>query len=197
MSLNVEKLRNPEIKLWANDHLDGLARLVALGAPVLADVDRIVVSANMKVGKYTIAAQPDVARNITVSATAVGTADTPGTITVVGTNYAGEAISEVITPIAGSIVAGTKAFKTVVSVTGAGWVVDETEETADTITVGVGTVLGLPYKLAVSTEVLLGVLGTAIIAPTVVAAGTLEGSTVDISSGTYDGTKKAFVFVVE
>ena len=195
MSLSTERLRNPVLKKYANDHLNRLAKLVALGAPILADVDRIVTTVDMKVGAYTVAAQPDVPRNITVSQTIVATGtDTPGTITVVGTNYNGEAISEVIIPSAGNVVAGAKAFKTVVSVTGAGWVIAGGN---DTITIGVGTVLGMPFDLKSTGEVLLGVVGVALIDPTVVAGLTLEDSTVDISSGTYDGSKKAFVFVVE
>lgn len=197
MALDTQELRNPALRKFADDHLVYLSRLTALGTPVLADVDLIVTSTNMKVGTYTIDAQPDIPRNITVSATAVDTADTMGTITVVGTNIDGVAISEVIIPATGSTVAGTKAFNTVVSVTGAGWVIDAVEVSNDTITIGVGTALGLPVKVAADTEVLLGVLGVALIDPTNAADGTLEGSTVDISSGTYDGSKKAFAFIVE
>jgi len=196
MAFDTQELRNPALRKFADDHLVGLSRLASFGTPILADVDRVTTTVDMKVGTYTIAAQPDVTRNITVTVTAVDTADTMGTITVIGTNYDGVTISEVITPVADSTVAGAKAFKTVVSVTGAGWVIDAVEGNEDTITIGVGTVLGLPFKIASTGEVLLGVLGTAIIDPTV-TAGTLENSTVDISNGTYDGSKKAFAFAVE
>ena len=47
-----------------------------LGTPIAADVDRIVVSVDMKIGEYTIAAQPDVPRIITCTRTVVSTADT-------------------------------------------------------------------------------------------------------------------------
>lgn len=194
MTLPIEELRNPALRKFAEDHLSQLARLTALGAPILADVDRIVTSANMKVGSYTVAASPDIARNITVTATAVGAADTMGTILVTGTNIDGVTITETIIPATGSTVAGTKAFKTVVSVVGAGWVINEAN---DTITIGVGIALGLPVKVATDSEILLGVLGTAFVVPTNAADNTLEGSTVDISSATYDGSKKAFAFIVE
>ena len=198
MSLDTNRLRNPAIKDWANEHLNLLSRMVYFGAPLLADVDKIVTSTDMKVGAYTVAAQPDIARNITVTVTAVDTADTMGTITVVGTNINGKVISEVITPVADSTVAGVKAFKTVTSVTGAGWVIDAVEASNDTITVGIGTVLGLPILISSAAEVLLGALGVALIAPTVVAdSNEIEKCTVDISSGTYDGSKKAFCWVVE
>lgn len=197
MSLNTQELRNPALREFADEHLNKVSKLVALGAPILADVDRIVTSANMKVGTYTVAAQPDVTRNITVTATAGDTSDTMGTITVVGTDYFNQVLSEVITPVAGSTIAGKKAFKTVASVTGAGWVIDGSEGTNDTITIGVGTVLGMPFVLKSTSEPLIGIVGTAFVDPTVKAEGTISESTVDISSGTFNGTKKAFVFVVE
>ena len=174
-------------------------RLYNLGAPALADDDLIVTSTNMKVGSYTVAAQPEVPRNITVTATAGATADTLGTITITGTNYEDEVISEVITPVAGSAIAGTKAFKTVTTVVGAGWVIDAVEGTNDTIKVGTGNELGLPLVLDSTTEIIMGVLGVTITAtnPTVANPATLEGTTIDMSAGTYNGTKEALVFVVD
>ena len=130
----------------------------ALGSPVVDDVDRIVTSPDMKVGAYAIAAQPDVPRNITVTQTAGDTEDTNGTIVIVGTDIAGNEITETITPNAGETVAGAKAFKTVTSVTGVGWVIDGTEETNDTITVGVGSLIGLPYLLPADSLVIAGTL---------------------------------------
>ena len=100
------------------------------------DVDKIVTSADMKVGEYTIAAQPSVASKITVSATAGDTADTMGTITVTGT-LNNIVVRDTITPVAGSTVSGTKEFDAITSVVGAGWVIDAAEGTNDTITVGV------------------------------------------------------------
>jgi len=174
-------------------------RLYNLGSPALADDDLIVVSTNMKVGSYTIASQPDIPRNITVTATAGATTDTLGTVTITGTNYDDEEISEVITPVAGSAVAGTKAFKTVTTVVGAGWVIDAVEGTNDTIKVGIGNELGLPLTLDSATEIMMGILGTTITAtnPTVSNPASLEGTTIDMSSGTYNGTKEALVFIVD
>jgi len=174
-------------------------RLYNLSSPALADDDLIVTSTNMKVGSYTVAAQPEVPRNITVTATAGATADTLGTITITGTNYDDEEISEVITPVAGSAVAGTKAFKSVTTVIGAGWAIDAVEGTNDTIKVGTGNELGLPLVLDSATEIIMGVLGTTITAtnPTVSNPASLEGTTIDMSSGTYNGTKEALVFIVD
>lgn len=121
------------------------------GSPAAASANYIVESTNMKNGAYTVAhATLDVARNVTVTQTAVGVADTAGTITVAGTNIYGEAISEEITPSAGSTVQGAKAFKTITSVTGSGWIINEGN---DTIVVGTGGKLGLPVCLSRDTIV--------------------------------------------
>lgn len=173
--------------------------LYNLGAPIVSDNDMIVVSADMKIGAYEIAAQPDVPRNVTVTVTSIGTADTLGTITVTGTNYADKVISEEITPETGKTIAGTKAFKKITSITGAGWVIDEVEGTADKITVGIGNKIGLPLALDKDSEIILGILGTAITThnPTVSDPKTIEGTTIDMSLGTYDGNKNVLVFVVD
>ena len=189
MALNFRVFRSPAIIRFMEKYFSYADRLVYLGTPVVADVDRIVTSANMKVGAYTVAAQPDVTRNITVSHTQVGgVTDTLGTIDIVGTNILGETITETITPLDGTIAVGTKAFLTIVSVTGVGWVIDTT---ADTITVGVGDLLGLPFEISAATEVQYGVLGTAVIAPASITVGDVEVCVLSLAAGTYDGSNKA------
>lgn len=187
------KFRNPFWKKFADDHMSYMGRIVPLGAPVLADVDKVVTSANMKVGAYTIAAQPANPVNVTVSHTQVGgVTDTLGTITIVGTRL-GQAVTEVITPLDGTTASGAKLFDAITSATGAGWVIDTT---ADTITIGVGTVTGMPIALASTGDCVLSILGTAIIVPTT-TAGDVEDSGIDSSSGTYDGSKVLYAIVIE
>lgn len=170
----------------------------ALGSPVVADVDRIVTSVDMKVGAYTIAAQPDVPRNITVTQTAGATEDTNGTIVIVGTDINGTAITETLTPNAGATVAGAKAFKTVTSVTGVGWVVDGVEGTKDTVTVGVGDLIGLPYYLPADSLVFAGTLGGTREAtlPTLTRSSTvLDLNTVDFDSAWNSSAGVVFIMV--
>lgn len=195
MALDFNIFRNPAIKLFLKKYFTYTDRLVYLGTPVVADVDRIVTTANMKVGAYTIAAQPDIARNITVTHTQVGgVTDTLGTITVVGTNILGEDISEILTVEENDAAIGTKAFKTVTSITGAGWVINTV---ADTITVGVGNYLGLPFIIDAISNVQYGVLGTSIITPANVSRdNNVEECIASLSSGTYDGSKKAYIHIV-
>lgn len=110
-----------------------------------ADDDKIVTSANMKVGAYTIAAQPAVPARISVTATAVGTADTLGFVTITGTIAGtGKTETEVITPVSGSTVFGAKYFSAITSVVGSGWVIDAGAGN-DTIKVGVSMDSGYSY----------------------------------------------------
>lgn len=112
-----------------------------LSAANAADADYFLNSVDMKVGAFTLdeTTIPTAgARKVTVKHTAVGTADTLGTVTIVGKDLAGQTITEVITPLDGDTASGVKWFKSITSATGAGWVVDEVEETADTIEIGYG-----------------------------------------------------------
>lgn len=156
-----------------------------LCTPVALDADGYVASTNMKVGAYTLAAvspDDDCAHNVTLVRTVAGAADTPGTVVVVGTDLAGDAISETLTPGANGVtVVGAKAFATITSITGVDWSVSEAN---DTIVVGWGDVLGLPDYLDHNT-VLAAYLNSVreATAPTVVASATiLSNNTIDLNS---------------
>jgi hypothetical protein len=112
------------------------------GTMIITPVDDnyLVTTTDMKVGTYTIAAQPKGSHVVTVEVTAVGTDDTMGTITFVGTDSDGAAVTETLTPEADATVTGTKGFEAITSITGAGWVIDAVEGTEDTIIVGVGAI---------------------------------------------------------
>lgn len=167
----------------------GVLRKLSLGAPRAVEAARAVASANMKVGTYTIANQPDMARNVSVTHTAVSTVDTLGTITFIGTDYNGAALTEIITPSNGTVVNGTKAFATITSITGAGWVAGST---ADTITAGYGSLIGLPVALGSATGKVLGTLDT-VVAVKATTGTTLATSTVTEASG--DGSKVLTIYL--
>jgi len=125
---------------------------------------------------------PSTPRNIT--ATAGGTSGDVKAVQVIvaGTNYAGEAITETLpafTVNTTGTVAGTKAFKTVTSIT-----IPAHDGTGANTAIGFGEVLGLPYKLTHNT-VLAAYLGNAKegTAPTVaVSSSVLESNTIDLNS---------------
>jgi hypothetical protein len=172
-----------------------------LGKPKLADADWFVVSVDMKVGKYTLAhtsAGVGCARNVTVTTTATNGADTMGKVTVAGTDLEGAAISEEFTPVTNDVAKGALAFATITSVTGAGW---STNGGADKITVGFGDLVGLSRAVVTNIAnggvVANGIVGGAVVAtPTMADDADLSGNTTDISSGTFSGSKTAFLVVV-
>jgi hypothetical protein len=103
------------------------------------DDNYLVTTTAMKVGAYTVAAQPKGSHVVTVKSSAVGTADTQGTVVVVGKDSDGKVITETLTPVAGSTVTGSLGFEEITSITGAGWVIDVGAGN-DTIIVGVGAI---------------------------------------------------------
>ncbi len=154
------------------------------GSPAVADDDYYFTGV-MKLGAYTLLhTAPDVgARNVTIKRTNAGTADTFGTVVIAGTDLAGNAISEILTPTAsGTEYATTRAFKTVTSVTSVGWTI---ADDADTFIVGMGDLIGLPDLLTDTAQVLGASLGGAKegTAPTVtVSATVLSQNTVNLNS---------------
>lgn len=112
-----------------------------ISAATAAVTNRIVVSATMKNGTYTVANSGVATWSggflVTVTHTqAGGVTDALGTITVVGTSLAGQTQTEVITPVTGTTATGTKVFRSVTTVTGAGWTRDAGAGSEDTIVVG-------------------------------------------------------------
>lgn len=177
-----------------------VAYVERLGTPDLADADYFLVSVDMQATAYTLdqttLAAGNPPRNITVTHAAVGTADTLGDLVVDGTDVDDGVISETITIASGTEAQGTKAFKTITALTTAGWVIDGVEATADTIEVGFGKLLGFSRTLSAATEVVTGLLNRAIQAPTIAVNATdVESNTVDMSAGTYNGTKLADVLL--
>ena len=141
----------------------------------------------------TAITNPAVCRNVT--ATAGGTAGDIKAIqvTVTGTNYNDEVISEALPAFtvdtAGTVV-GSKAFKTVTSIS-----IPAHDGTGATTAIGTGAKLGLPDKLAyntVSAAYLATVLeGTA---PTVAFSATaVESNTVSLNSA-LNGTAVAVLY---
>lgn len=115
----------------------GPFRQTHLAAATAAVANQFVVSTNMIVGAYSVAnggAMPTAgARRVTVTHTAVGAADTLGTIVVVGTSLNNTVITDTITPLNGTTATGVLYFATVTSITGVGWVINAGN---DTITAG-------------------------------------------------------------
>ena len=177
----------------------GVAVLYNLGAPGLASADAVVVSEAAAEDKnYTLTGSPytpDIPRNITITRTVVDAEDTIGDITVSGTNYNDEVITEeFVVGGNGVTVLGNKAFKTVTSVVGSTYT--QGGAGSDTIEVGIGNKIGCAVGTNVAANIMLGILGVTIIDHNPAVGGTVavETTTVDMSAGTYDGAKSVLVF---
>lgn len=130
----------------------------------------------------TVITQPSVSRCITATAGGTNTDIKAIQVIIAGTNDAGEAITEtlpVFTVDTAGTVIGSKAFKTVTSIT-----IPAHDGTGATTAIGFGEKLGIPYKLAHNTVVFAFLGGTKeATAPTVtVSATVLESNTVDLNS---------------
>ena len=98
--------------------------------------NRFVTSVNMANGTYTVAnASPTWSGGcmVTATITGIGGNDTPGTLTIVGTGVNGQPLTEVLTLVAGGLATSSNAFRTITSLTQAGWAIVSTN---DTIVVG-------------------------------------------------------------
>jgi len=114
----------------------GINTFTNIAATTAAVNNRFVTSVNMANGAYTVANASPVWQGgcqVTATITGIGGNDTPGTLTIVGTDLTGAAQTEVLTLVAGSVATGAKIFRTITSVTQAGWVIVSTN---DTIVVG-------------------------------------------------------------
>ena len=99
-------------------------------------------------GFKTAISNPDFPRNLTIKG---GQAGQDKVVKIYGTNFAGEPIDESFTSSGTDEVVGTKAFKTVTKVDLPVWNTDA----VDTISIGVGTIFGLPYILKSPAQLLL------------------------------------------
>lgn len=185
---NVTRQAQTDVRTIKNTLLSPVC--FAPGTPAVSDDDRFVTSVAMKVGAYTLAAttmpEAAIARKLLITVTQVGGVnDTMGTLAIVGTDIAGNALSETIAPTANSTKTTLNAFKTVSSITGAGWSRDAGAGSEDTIKIGTSEAIGLPDKLSDTAQVLFASLdGTKeATAPTVtVDASVLAKNTVDLNS---------------
>lgn len=118
----------------------------------------------------TAITNPVVPRNVTVKGNAGGIA---GSVVITGTDMADAALTESIALNGSSEVVGLKAFKTVTSIE----LPVYTNGGSDTVSVGIGSKIGLPFKLALNTvhQAFLGgtLEGTA---PTVTTSSTVLAS---------------------
>jgi galactitol-specific phosphotransferase system IIB component len=163
-----------------------------------ADTDGIhlaVASTGVQQEITTGITQPSVPRNITATAGGTATDIKAIQVTIEGTNFADEVITETLpafTLDTAGTVSGSKAFKTVTKIT-----IPAHDGLGATTAIGFGEVLGLPYKLA-HNSVLFAHRNNIkeATAPTVnVSESAIESNTFDLNSA-LNGTKVDLYLVV-
>jgi hypothetical protein len=166
---------------WPRTHLSA--------ATAAADPDRFVVIGDgvMKNAGYTLTSttmpETGTARKITIThATVAAGTDTPlGTITIVGTDLSGSALTEVCVPVADATTTYGKWFASVATITGAGWTA---VGGSDTVTIGCAAVAivaegaGTLHSVSVNTTA----AGTITLAD---SAGTIAVLKVSVTEGNY------------
>lgn len=133
---------------------------------------------------------PAIPRNLIVKGNASGIT---GDVVIEGTNIAGEAISETIALNGATAVEGNKAFATVTEIN----LPVEVHAGTDTVSVGFGNKLGMPFKLAHNT-VLAAYLDNTIegTAPTVTLSTTaVESNTIKLNSALNEKVVDAYLIV--
>lgn len=122
--------------------------MFGLGSPAVKDNDSIMAAVALDETEAThvttFDAQPDVPRTLTVKG---GQAGLAGDVLIRGYNVLGEEIEETVALSGADAVAGTKAFAVVTQVSMPAW----TTDVSDTVSIGYGAKLGLPYKLGYNT----------------------------------------------
>lgn len=135
---------------------------------VIAATATVVAGRTLTSGNATIT-NPDVPRNLTITAGGTTNDIAAGNVTITGTNVEGKVISETfaLADNQTGTVTGNKAFKTVTSV-----VFPAADGTGATIAVGYGSKLGLNHRLVPDRSTIVVVQDTAVdgSAPTIQAA---------------------------
>ncbi len=156
-------------------------RLSTIAAAESSDDDQLTTATpannttNISLTSSGFLAQPDVPRTLLVTPSGSAT----GTLEFTGTDISGGAITETLTFAGASAVASTKAFKTVSGVAG-----NFTQETARTLKIGTGNLLGMNVRLATNTVFMAAVNGVREgTAPAVTVSSTvLSLNTIDTAS---------------
>lgn len=162
----------------------------AAAAPSAASVLAATVLTDAAQAIKTNITNPATPRSVSVTGNASGIV---GTVTVKGTNHGGKAITEELTLNGTATVEGNKAFATVTEID----LPIQTHAGTDTVSVGTGSKLGLPYLLAHNTVLATYLDNVKESTPPAVTtdAANLENNTIDLSSALAGKTVDAYLLV--
>lgn len=153
-----------------------IAAASAIAASATAIHAAVALTASVQTVTTAIT-NPATPRNVSITGNASGIT---GNVVITGTNYNGDTITETIVLNGTSTVSGAKAFASITSIA----LPAKTNTSGDTVSIGIGSALGLPYKLAHNTVLATFLDNTKeATAPTVATSATaLESNTITLSS---------------
>lgn len=164
-----------------------------LGSPALGSTTAVHAAVTLSGSPQTITTaitNPAVARQLSQTGNAVGIT---GNVTYVGTDLAGNAQSEDVALNGTTTVYTTKAYATLTSYT----LPVETHVGTDTVVIGTGPALGIPFAMPRNTVLITYLAGVReSTAPTVVVGSTAGASTITLSSA-LNGTAVSFYAITQ
>lgn len=162
---------------------------VYLGTPLLADIDILVAVLDpIADGAMSVIAQPDIPRNITCNIIDANSSTTAGTVTCTGLDMMGNVIEEVFLIEAGGtlLLTGTKIFASLTSVV----ITNEAGAAGgDSVSIGIGDLIGLGKPIANESAVKYAALDDTPLTPDAIQTGDVSLAAVNVTGGTYDGSK--------
>lgn len=166
---------------------------IPAAAAVAAAAAAVLAAKALTTAAQTITAaitSPTVPRNVSITGSAAGIA---GNVVITGTNYNGDTITETIALSGTSTVAGSKAFATITEID----LPVKTNSSGDTVSVGLGSAFGLPYKLAHNTVLAAYLDNTKeSTTPTVaVSVSALESNTITLATALSGKVVDAYLIV--
>jgi hypothetical protein len=175
------------------DEIEVAMKKTTFTAPAASTVDYVLAATALADGVTTDVTtgitNPDIPRILSITGNASGIT---GNVVIDGTNYNDEVISETIVANGTNTVSGTKAFKTVTGIT-----LPAFNATGDTISVGIGDILGL-NRIVANTVVFVatadGVKET--IDPTITESVNLEENLIEFST-IPDGSTNLVCYFIE
>ncbi len=159
-----------------------------LGTPLLADIDILVAVLDpIADGALSIIAQPDVPRNITVDIIDANSSAS-NVCTVTGKDMMGNVIEEVFTNAAGgtALDTGVKIFASLTTAVVTG---EAGAAGGDSISIGIGDLIGLGKPIANESAVKYAALNNVPLTPDAIQTGDVSLAAVSLTGGTYDGSK--------
>ena len=164
-----------------------------LAAPALAVANLIISGSDWATGTLSALTTLDMPRNLTAVLTDINNS-CAGTLTITGLDNQDRVVTETLVVTAapgGKTLTGTKIFKTITSIAISN--ASGGTPSTDVLSIGSGTVIGLPFDITAAGSVKVTYFNGAVVTPTITTGVSTSG--LDASASTYNGTKVLYSLV--